>query len=118
VFRSLSLVVLIAAAAATPNLGAQQTPLPHDTVRGAVRIVDPRTRTLEVVTGVGYALRVVRLDVPTDVPITAAGVATLTLGDLKPGDVVAVSFGSRTGKSLAYSVQRVGRMETGPEPQR
>ena len=117
-FRSLSLVVLIAAAAATPNLGAQQTPLPHDTVRGAVRTVDTRTRTLEVVTGVGYALRVVRLDVPTDVPITAAGVATLTLGDLKPGDVVAVSFGSRTGKSLAYSVQRVGRMETGPEPQR
>lgn len=117
--RSLSLVVLIAAAA-SPHLGAQQTPppLPHDTVRGAVRTVDTRTRTLEVVTGVGYALRVVRLDVPTDVPITAAGVATLTLGDLKPGDVVAVSFGIRTGKSLAYSIQRVGRMETGPEPPR
>jgi hypothetical protein len=118
VFPSLSLVVLIAAAAATPNLRAQQTPLPHDTVRGAVRTVDTRTRTLEVVTGVGYALRVVRLDVPADVPITAAGVATLTLGDLKPGDVVAVSFGRRTGKSLAYSIQRVGRMETGPEPPR
>lgn len=112
-FRSLSLVVLIAAAA-SPHLRAQQTTLPHDRVRGAVRSVDTRTRTLEVITGVGYALRLVRLDVPADVPITAAGVATLTLGDLKPGDVVAVSFGSRTGKSLAYSIQRVGRMETGP----
>ena len=117
-FRSLSLVVLIAAAAASPHLRAQQTPLPHDTIRGAVHTVDTRTRTLEVITGVGYALRVVRLDVPADVPITAAGVATLALGDLKSGDVVAVSFGSRTGKSLAYSIQRVGRMETGPEPRR
>jgi hypothetical protein len=90
----------------------------HDTVRGAVRTVDARARTLEVVTGVGLAIRLVRLDVPADVPITAAGVATLALGDLKPGDVVAVSFGIRTAKSVAYSIQRVGRMETGPEPPR
>lgn len=116
-FRSLSLVVLVAAAAASPNLRAQQPTVPHDSIRGAVQAVDTRTRTLDVVTGLGYALRVVRLDVPADVPITAAGVATLTLGDLKPGDVVAVSFGSRTAKSVAYSIQRVGRME-GPEPPR
>ncbi len=34
---------------------------PHDSVRGAIRTVDVRTRTLEVTTGVGFALRVVKL---------------------------------------------------------
>lgn len=110
-FRSLSLAALIAATFASPSLQAQQQP--HDSVRGSVRTVDVRARTVEVVTGVGYALRVVRLEVPPDVPITASGVATLTLGDLRPGDIVAASFGG-TATFVAYAIRRVGRMETGP----
>ena len=110
-FRSLSLAALIAATFASPSLRAQQQP--HDSVRGAVRMVDVRARTLEVVTGVGYALRVVRLEVPQNVSITASGMATLTLSDLQPGDIVAASFGG-TVNFVAYSIRRVGRMETGP----
>jgi len=53
------------------TLSAQTRPIvPHDSVRGSIRTVDVRTRTLEVTTGVGFALRVVRLQVPADVPIT------------------------------------------------
>ena len=110
-FRSLSLAALIAATFASPSLRAQ--PRPHDSVRGAVRLVDVRARTLDVVTGVGYALRVVRLEVPQNVSITASGMATLTLSDLQPGDIVAASFGG-TVNFVAYSIRRVGRMETGP----
>jgi len=51
-------------------LPAQQPTTPHDSVRGAIRTVDVRARTLEVTTGVGFALRVVRLQVPAGVPIT------------------------------------------------
>ncbi len=113
--RSLSFAALIAVTAA-PHLRAQQTAAPHDSLRGAVRTVDTRARTLEVITGVGYAVRVVRLDVPADVPIIASGVATLALADLKPGDLVAASYGTRAGKFVAYGIRRAGRMETGPEP--
>lgn len=117
-FRSLSFALLISAA---PPLRAQQVPppppLPHDSIRGAVRTVDVRSRTLEVVSGVGYALRVVRLELPPDVPIAAVGVATLALGDLKPGDIVEATFGSRATptRAVVYSIRRVGRMETGTE---
>src|SRR6266567_1777718 len=48
---------------------AQQSP--HDSVQGAVRVVDVRGRTIEVTTGVGMALRVVRL--------AAVGLAALAL---------------------------------------
>ena len=115
-FRYLSLAALIAATCAAPSLRAQQQPPPHDSVRGAVRTVDVRARTLEVVTGVGYALRVVRLEVPQTVPITASGMATLALSDLKPGDIVTASFGG-AATFVAYSIRRVGRVETGPGEQ-
>ncbi len=98
--------VLIAAPAA-----AQQAP--HDSVQGAVRVVDVRGRTIEVTTGVGMALRVVRLRVPPETRITAAG-APLAFAQLKPGDIIRVSFGSRPGGAVAYAIERVGRLEATP----
>ncbi|HEV8400500.1 MAG TPA: hypothetical protein VGQ18_11770 [Gemmatimonadales bacterium] len=93
---------------------AQQPSQPTHNVQGAVRLVDVRARALEVTTGVGMALRVVRLQVPADVRVTAAG-AALTLGQLAPGDIVRVSYGGQPGGYRAYTIERVGRMETGPE---
>jgi len=89
---------------------------PHDSVRGAIRAVDTRARTLEVTTGVGLAIRVVRLQVPATVPITdrkdAPG-APINLAALKPGDVIRVSFGSRRTGFVAYTIERIGNMEAG-----
>jgi len=89
---------------------------PHDSVRGAIRAVDTRARTLEVTTGVGLAIRVVRLQVPATVPITdrkdAQG-APINLAALKLGDVVRVSFGSRPTGFVAYTIERIGSMEAG-----
>jgi hypothetical protein len=102
-------------------LAAQQSPptVPHDSVRGAVRAVDVRARTIEVTTGVGFAIRVVRLQVPASVPITdrkGGQGAAIQMAALKPGDVIRVSFGSRQTGFVAYTIERVGRMEAGVEP--
>ncbi|HYU09691.1 MAG TPA: hypothetical protein VEK77_09955 [Gemmatimonadales bacterium] len=99
-------------------LAAQQSPptVPHDSVRGAIRAVDVRARTLEVTTGVGLALRVVRLQVPAGVPITdrkAGQGAPLKLAELKLGDVIRASFGGRPTGLVAYTIERLGRMATG-----
>ena len=117
----LSFVVLLAPfslAAQQTTPPAPATAAPHDSVRGAVRLVDVRSRTLEVTTGVGFALRVVRLAVPVGVPVKDRGEdAAIPLAELKPGDIVRVSFGGRGGPTryVAYTIERVGRMETGPD---
>ncbi len=101
-------------AAFPPAATAQQPAAPTHNVQGAVRVVDVRGRALEVTTGVGMALRVVRLQVPAEVRVTAAG-AALSLGKLAPGDIVRVSYGGTPGGYRAYTIERVGRMATGLE---
>ncbi len=102
-----------------PTLAASQQTgggAPHDSVRGAVRLVDARNHALEVITGVGMTLRVVRLQVPATVPVTAtSGQDQLALTDLKPGDVVRVTFGARPSGWVAYTIERIGRMASGVE---
>lgn len=102
--------------AAPPIAATAQQSAPAHSVQGAVRMVDVRGRALEVTTGVGLALRVVRLQVPADMRVTAAGVA-LPLSQLAPGDIVRVSYGAQPvgGGYLAYTIERVGRMATGLE---
>ena len=111
----LSLALLV-----TPiGLAAQQPTAAHDSVRGAIRAVDVRTRTVEVTSGVGLAIRVVRLQVPAGVPITDSQDTqpdSIGLAQLKPGDVVRATFGSRPTGLVAYAIERVGRMEAGVDP--
>ncbi len=64
-----SFIAPLALAAQQPTAPTAPT-APHDSVRGAIRAVDVRAHTVEVTTGVGLALRVVRLEVPASVPIT------------------------------------------------
>lgn len=108
--RAVPLALLVAVTAAPVVLSAQQSP--HDTVVGAVRAVDTRARTLEVTTGVGLALRVVRMRVPAETPITERGGA-LAFPALKPGDVVRVAFGARPEGFVAYTIERLGDMAHG-----
>jgi len=100
-------------------LAAQTRALvPHDSVRGAIRTVDVRTRTLEVTTGVGFALRIVRMQVPADVPITnkeGGQREPLRLGELRPGDIIRAVFGGRPTGFVAYTIERLGRMDAGVE---
>ena len=57
------------------------------TYRGTIRAVNARTGTLELITGVGMSLRVVRMTTAPTTQLVAAGAAP-RLADLKPGDVV------------------------------
>lgn len=89
---------------------------PHDSIQGAVQRVDAGRRTLDVTTGVGFALRVVQLQVPMSVPVVDKEKdAPIPLRELKPGDVIRVLFGVRSGRDVAYTIERLGRMETGPD---
>lgn len=105
VVLAFSLIIAAAQTAATP----QQAPTPTHNVQGAVRVVDVRGRALEITTGVGMALRVVRLILPADVRVTAAG-APLSLALLQAGDVVRVTYGSRPGGYVAYTIERMERI--------
>jgi len=121
-------LVSLALLAAPLALPAQQptapppAPVPaasHDTVLGAIRAVDVRARTLEVTTGVGFAIRIVRLQVPAGVPITDredGQPEVIGLGALKSGDVIRARFGGGPRGFVAYTIERVGRMETGVGP--
>jgi hypothetical protein len=57
------------------------------TYQGTVHAVAPRQSSLELITGVGFALRLVQLHAVAATRIDSAGVA-LPLADLKPGAVV------------------------------
>ena len=124
-FALLSFVVLTAPLAVavqrptSPKPAAPPPAVPHDSVRGAIRAIDVRARTVEVTTGVGYALRVVVMQVPARVPITAAVAGQrqpIGLAALKLGDVVRASFGGQRAPFVAYAIERIGRVETGVEP--
>lgn len=112
-------LMLVLCLVAPLTLAAQQPPVPHDSVQGAVRTVDMRARSLDVTTGVGFALRVVRLQVPPSVPITdreGGQRESIKLSELKPGDVVRAVFGGKPRGFVAYTIERVGRMDAGVEP--
>lgn len=106
--RSILLVCLLVTVA-IQEAGSQQ---PHDSLVGAVRTVDVRARTLDVTIGVGFALRLVRIQVPLDTRITAAE-DTLRFDELSRGDVVRVSFGNRDTTYVAYAIERLGDMRSG-----
>ncbi len=112
--RRFALLSYLVLCAAFRPVAAQQTPapVPHDSLRGAVRLVNVRGRAVEITTGVGYALRVLRLQIGVDTRVMAGGTA-LPLAQLQPGDIVRVSYGTRPTGYVAYTIERIGRMATG-----
>ena len=123
-YRTALLFVAVLVCPCAPSYLSAQQPrqptVPHDSVRGAIRAIDVHARTVEITTGVGYAMRVVRLQVPASAPITSrpssGGVAraeTIGLGQLKLGDVVRARFGGQAAPFVAYTIERLGTMSTG-----
>ncbi|HJS42089.1 MAG TPA: hypothetical protein VJ755_01335 [Gemmatimonadales bacterium] len=102
--------------AAPPPQATPAPPVTHDTVRGAIRAIDVRARTVDITSGVGFAIHVVQLRIPTSVPITdrESGQAdSIRLTELRLGDVIRASFGGQAAPFVAYTIERVGRMVTG-----
>jgi hypothetical protein len=107
-------LLAVLASISLPSVAATQVAA-GDTVVAAVQRVNPRTRTIDLTSGVGLALRVVRLQVPAETLITAGG-QPLRFDLIVPGDVLRVSFGARQTGYVAYTIERIGHMSTGQEP--
>ena len=78
------------------------------TVRGTLHAVDSKARSVELVTGVGISLRLVRLQITTATKITRGGEG-VTLAELKRDDLVR-SECHWTGKGLV--ADRIDKVAT------
>ena len=83
-----------------------------DTLRGTVLAVKPDVGYLDVLTGVGLALRVVHIRAVPETHVAAAG-AAVSLPEIKPGDIVRVEYRVTTQGNVAEKIERVGRMGSG-----
>lgn len=83
------LVPLLAFLAATQLGAAQQPPPPRypPSYQGTVQSVRPSAGEVDLLTGVGEALRVLRLRVVPATQITSGG-GVATLADILPGDLI------------------------------
>ena len=83
-----------------------------------VRAVDVKARSVEVITGVGYALRQYRMSVAPACEISVGGSAA-ELGNLKPGTIVRVRYqpvpaGPKApARLMATAIETVRFSETG-----
>jgi hypothetical protein len=71
---------------------------------GTVTAVDTRARTLDLLTGVGYALRIRRVHLPPDLKLEAQRPAT-TVPALAPGSIVRVEFRQTASGAVATTVE-------------
>jgi transcription elongation GreA/GreB family factor len=97
------------------NPGFSQRPSPASdqvTLTATVRAVDAQARTLELVTGVGYALRVVKVTFADRVEMrTPSGPADLAR--LKAGDRVRVEYTKGVDANKATAIEVLPPPETG-----
>ena len=103
------LVPLVISAPADWSARTSVQPAPSYTYRGTIRAVNARAGTLELITGVGMSLRVVRMQTAPTTRLVASGAAP-RLADLKPGDVVRAEC-RRTPAGLV--ADRVEKLEVG-----
>ena len=102
-----------AASAAPPSPAATPAaPLPSATLTATVQSVDAEARTLQVVTGVGYALRVVKLSWK-EAPTVKAAATGAGMAQLKPGDLVRVEYARAPEANVVRTIEILPR----PVPQ-
>lgn len=84
----------------------------QDTLVGTVRAVDYDTNTVEVLTGVGFAIRVEHVRVQPDVPVSIEG-REVPLADLRRGQIVRVVYRETADGKVAASLEVVARPDAG-----
>jgi len=103
-----------------PGLGGAAQAQPAgapDTLTATLRSVDADARQVEVLTGVGHALRVVTIRVEPECVIRVDG-APAPLGALEPGRIVRIAYRqAAAGDASGPAAARVaGTIETLPKP--
>jgi hypothetical protein len=79
-------------------------PLGATTLTATVQSIDAQAGTLEVVTGVGYALRVVKLSWKA-APTVKAAASGAGLSQVKPGDLVRVQYAKTTQGNVLSTIE-------------
>jgi hypothetical protein len=97
---------LVIHAAAAPRLQTTTQPASTYTYRGTIHRVDPKTGAIELITGVGMALRLVRMTTPLAARTTSG--TALGPADLKAGDVVRAECHQTPGGLVADRVEKIG----------
>ncbi len=93
-------------AAQPPSQTSQAPSAEAQSLTATVGAVDTKARTLEMITGVGHALWVVRMQVEPTCHITVAGTAG-QLGDLKRGNIVRIQYRKAAERNLAEYIETV-----------
>lgn len=103
------LAIFLAAAAPDALRAAPASAVARqDTLVGTVRAVDYDTQTVEVLTGVGMAVRVEHVLVYPDVPVSIEG-RRVPLADLRRGQIVRVVYRETVEGKVAASLDVVAR---------
>jgi predicted methyltransferase len=82
--------------------------------RGTVQAVQPQAASLSVITGVGFALRLVHIRTMPATYIVSDGAAAV-FADIKPGDIVRAKCHMTDAGLVADTLQRIGAMAPAPE---
>jgi len=105
-FTALVLILVVAWTSCSslwPDTNADAETAPSsDRVVGTVKALDSQARVLFLITGVGHALRVVRVTVPPEVGVQSAGPYP---PELVPGCIVRIEFGA-AGAARAATAAR------------
>ena len=106
--RSVELICLLLVGASVGSAWLQRSPeaasgeLP--TMAATVRSVDTKQGTLDVITGVGLALRVIRFRVDKHCQIKVRGEAA-KLTDLRPGEVVRLQYRKIDDRRMVQTIE-------------
>ena len=97
------------ASAAPPSPAATPAaPSPSATLTATVQSVDAPARALQLVTGVGYALRVVKLSWK-EAPTMKAAAAGAGMAQIKPGDLVRVEYAKAPDGNVVKTIEILPR---------
>jgi len=99
---STTLLLVLASTLLAVAVGRQPE---HPSVQGTVHAIQPKSGSLDLVTGVGMALRVVRVTAPTAARLAPAGAS---LSALKRGDIVRVQCHYSGNQLVADRIDKVG----------
>jgi hypothetical protein len=98
---SAALLLLLASTLFAADTQRQAAPT---SIQGTVAALQPETGSLDVVTGVGMALRIVRLAAPPSARVVSGGVP---LSALKRGDIVRVQCHVSGEQLIADRIEKV-----------
>jgi hypothetical protein len=101
--RIAALLLLLASTLFAADTQRQAAPT---SIQGTVATLQPETGSLDVVTGVGMALRIVRLAAPPSARIVSGG-AGVPLSALKRGDIVRVQCHISGEQLIADRIEKV-----------